>query len=226
MLVLRLLNLNILLKLVALNKTVENGEGVTFEVIVHNIGKVDVSNITIRDIPSDGLNYVGFIDNENFWSKNNDLSWDLVKVLVPGQYSSFYIVFNTTKSGILENTIVSDNLTSKATVEVKDPVVPTNPGLIVEVEVITDPITGQPVLKVTVINTGDVDLDNVFVRPKLPEGLRYGDYYSYDSVWNFNNGAFDLEGILKSVRPNHFILKYSVILVIIKLKLMLDLMAP
>ena len=62
-------------------------------------------------------------------------SWDLVKVLVPGQYSSFYIVFNTTKSGILENTIVSDNLTSKATVEVKDPVEPTNPGLIIDVEV-------------------------------------------------------------------------------------------
>ena len=53
-------------------------------------------------------------------------------------------------------------------------------------------------------NTGDVDLDNVFVKANLPEGLNYGDYYSYDSVWNFNNGVFDLEGILKSGEANSF----------------------
>ena len=76
--------------------------------------------------------------------------------------------------------------------------------MIVDVEVTTDPITGQPVLKITVINNGDVDLDNVFVKINLPEGLKYGDYYSYDSVWNFNNGVFDLEGILKVAESKSF----------------------
>ena len=103
----------------------------------------------------------------------------------------------------MENTLESDNLTSKDTVEVNNPV-PSNPSLIIEVEVTTDPINGKPVIKVTVINNGDVDLDNVFVKPNLPEGLKYGDYYSYDSVWNFNNGAFDLEGILKVAESRSF----------------------
>ena len=189
---------------VALNKTANIGDEVIFEIIVHNIGRVDIANITVRDIPADGLNYLRFIDNENYWSKNSDLSWNLIANLVPGQYSSFLVVFNATRAGTLENTLQSDNSTSKASVEVKDPVVPTNPSLIIEVEVVSDPVTGKPVLKVTVINNGDVDLDNVFVKLNLPEGLKYGDYYSYDSVWNFNNDVFDLEGILKVSESKSF----------------------
>ena len=189
---------------VALNKTANIGDEVIFEIIVHNTGKVNITNITVRDIPSDGLEYLRFVDGENYWFKNGDLSWNLIGNLTSGEYSIFYVVFNATKAGTLENTLESDNLTSKATVEVNNPVVPTNPSLIVEVEVTTDPITGQPVLKITVINNGDVDLDNVFVKINLPEGLKYGDYYSYDSVWNFNNGVFDLEGILKVAESKSF----------------------
>ena len=189
---------------VALNKTANIGDEVIFEIIVHNIGRVDIANITVRDIPADGLSYLRFIDGENFWSKNSDLSWNLIANLVPGQYSSFLVVFNATRAGTLENTLQSDNSTSKASVEVKDPVVPANPSLIIEVEVVSDPVTGKPVLKVTVINNGDVDLDNVFVKLNLPEGLKYGDYYSYDSVWNFNNDVFDLEGILKVSESKSF----------------------
>ena len=189
---------------VALNKTANIGDEVIFEIIVHNTGKVNITNITVRDIPSDGLEYLRFVDGENYWFKNSDLSWNLIGNLTSGEYSIFYVVFNATKAGTLENTLESDNLTSKATVEVNNPVVPTNPSLIVEVEVTTDPITGQPVLKITVINNGDVDLDNVFVKINLPEGLKYGGYYSYDSVWNFNNGVFDLEGILKVAESKSF----------------------
>ena len=74
----------------------------------------------------------------------------------------------------------------------------------INVEVGTDPITGQPVLKVTVTNIGNVDLDNVFVKANLPEGLKYGNYYSYDSIWNFNNDEFALEGLLKASESKSF----------------------
>ena len=192
---------------VALNKTANIGDEIVYEIIVHNTGKVNITNITVRDIPSDGLEYLRFIDSENFWSKNSDLSWNLIGNLVPGQYSIFYVVFNATKAGNLENTLESDNLTSKTTVEVKDPVEPTNPGLTINVEVITDPITGQPVLKVTVTNIGNVDLDNVFVKPNMPQGLKYGNYYSYDSIWNLNNDEFALEGLLKVSESKSFFIE-------------------
>ena len=192
---------------VALNKTANIGDEVIFEIIVHNTGKVNITSITVRDIPSDGLEYLRFIDSEGFWSKNSDLSWNLIGNLVPGQYSIFYVVFNATKAGNLENSLESDNLTSKTTVEVKNPVVPTNPALIINVEVTTDPITGQPVLKVTVTNIGNVDLDNVFVKANLPEGLKYGNYYSYGSIWNFNNDEFTLEGLLKASESKSFFIE-------------------
>ena len=182
---------------VTINRTVNIGEEVMFEIIVHNTGKINIHNIVVRDIAGVGLDYVSFIDDEGCWIKNSDLSWNLTESLVPGEYSSFFVVFNATKAGVLENVIESGNLTSNASVEVEEIPKPENPGLILEAEIISDPVTGKPLLKVTVINNGDVDLSNVFVKINLPEGLNTGDYYSYDSIWTFNKDVSYLEGILK-----------------------------
>ena len=62
---------------VTINRTVIVGEEVMFEIIVHNTCKVNIDNVTVRDIPSDALSYVRFIDNEGRWVKNGDLSWNL-----------------------------------------------------------------------------------------------------------------------------------------------------
>ena len=182
---------------VTINRTVNIGEEVMFEIIVHNTGKTNIYNIVVRDIAGVGLDYLSFIDDEGCWIKNSDLSWNLTESLVPGEYSSFFVVFNATKAGVLENVIESGNLTSSAYVEVEEIPKPENPGLILEAEIISDPVTGKPLLKVTVINNGDVDLSNVFVKINLPEGLNTGDYYSYDSIWTFNKDVSYLEGILK-----------------------------
>ena len=182
---------------VTINRTVNIGEEVMFEIIVHNTGKINIHNIVVRDIAGAGLDYLSFIDDEGCWIKNSDLSWNLTESLVPGEYSSFFVVFNATKAGVLENVIESGNLTSSAYVEVEEIPKPENPGLILEAEIISDPVTGKPLLKVTVINNGDVDLSNVFVKINLPEGLNTGDYYSYDSIWTFNKDVSYLEGILK-----------------------------
>ena len=52
-----------------------------------------------------------------------------------------------------------------------------------------------------------MDLDNVFVKANLPEGLKYGNYYSYDSIWNFNNDEFALEGLLKVGESKSFFIE-------------------
>ena len=100
-----------------MNKTVQVGEQVIFEIVVHNSGKVPIDNITVVESSFVGLEYVGYLDTTGRWI-NNGLSWTLSDTLTPGEYIVFFVIFNTTSEGNFTNTIISGNLTENDTVEV------------------------------------------------------------------------------------------------------------
>ena len=171
---------------VTINRTVMVGEEVMFEIIVHNTCKVNIDNVTVRDIPSDALSYVRFIDNEGRWVKNGDLSWNLTKALVPGEYSSFFVVFNAAKAGVFLNSIESGNLTSNASVEVEE---------IARPEYTIDKVTinrtvniGENVIfEIIVHNTGKINIHNIVVRDIAGVGLDYVSFIDDEGCWIKNS---------------------------------------
>lgn len=50
---------------------------------------------------------------------------------------------------------------------------------------------------ITVINTGEVDLTDVFVKDNVPDGLSYVSYKNGNRDWKYYGGKFFLDGPLK-----------------------------
>ena len=181
---------------IAINKTVTLGSQVMFEILVKNTGKVSVDDIVISESEIEGLVFDHFIDYMNVWI-NDGMTWRLNASLHSGEVMSLFVVYNTTKAGNITNVISSGDLTSNATVEVKDNVKPvTNPDIAVTAEIVENPIFigNTTLVKITVTNTGDVDLDNVFVDLMLNSGL------IYDSMlgnWTYDNNRFNLNTVLR-----------------------------
>ena len=175
---------------VALNKTVNAGEQVTFEIVVHNTGEETLSNVTVRELDYEGLVYDHFIDYTGFWLKNSDLSWTLNRDLVVGEYESLFIVFKTTKRGNFTNVaFVGNNETNDTdndTVHVRDYSLTVSKITINKVVKVGDKVE----FEIVVTNNGDFDLENVFVREsKYDSGLDYVRYYSVDGNWKYSYNA-------------------------------------
>ncbi len=94
---------------IALNRSVLVGEQVTFEIVVQNLGQIDLNNVVVREDSFNGLVYDSFIDYTGLWTKNNDLSWTLNVPLVAGEYAGFFVTFNTTAEGKFVNVVVADS---------------------------------------------------------------------------------------------------------------------
>ena len=75
---------------ITINRTVNVGEQVMFEIVVHNTGKVILNDVTVRENSFDGLTYDSFIDYYGVWTKNGDLSWTLNAPLYAGERDRTY----------------------------------------------------------------------------------------------------------------------------------------
>jgi uncharacterized repeat protein (TIGR01451 family) len=155
---------------IVLNKTVQVGEQVIFEIVVHNSGKVPIDNITVVESSFVGLEYVGYLDATGRWV-NNGLSWTLSDTLTPGEYIGFFVIFNTTSEGNFTNTIISDNLTENDTVEVLKNETPSENKTTPDVPVIPDvpevPSEGIPAEEVVVEDKSEVKISSGTGNPIL-----------------------------------------------------------
>ena len=92
---------------ITLNNTVNLGEQVTFEIIVHNTGSTVLTNVVVREDQFDGLTYNSYVDYTGNWKYNGDLTWTLNTPLKPGEYSGFFVVFDTTRAGDFTNIVIA-----------------------------------------------------------------------------------------------------------------------
>ena len=162
------------ISVIALNDTVKKGEQVMFKVILNNTGETNLTNIKFEDVPDIHLIFDSFIDSNNAWTKNDDLSWNLSQILNPGETAEIILVFNTTTSGNFTNTVTSENKTSNDTVCVEE----LYPNLGV-VKIINNPIVtlGETVsFTIIVTNTGNCDLEGVYVIEEVPSSLSFINY--------------------------------------------------
>uniref|UniRef100_UPI00388D249E hypothetical protein n=1 Tax=Methanobrevibacter sp. TaxID=66852 RepID=UPI00388D249E len=90
---------------VALEKLLNINEQAIFEIIVHNIGDVELNGVTVSEIEHDGLKYANWYDHSGLWTYNNDFTWTLKDILYPGEYVTFFVVFDTIEIGEFINIV-------------------------------------------------------------------------------------------------------------------------
>lgn len=169
---------------VALNETVGVGEQVTFEIIVHNTGQVDLTNLTIYENPDSGLVFDHFINNNNLWIKDG-LTWKLNSTLLVGEFVNLMIVFNTTSEGNFTNAVVanansSDDKKANSTVEVF------NQEFEVEKVLLNQTViaVGDEVhFEIIVENTGKVSIHDLTVEENPDEKLEYVNFINNSNLW-------------------------------------------
>ena len=94
-----------------LNQTVYVGNATMFEIIVENIGNVDLDNVyVIESEYDDGLVYLNYQNSTGKWKyefKNSKHTFYLTSVLEVGKSASLIVIFNTTKVGNFSNTAIA-----------------------------------------------------------------------------------------------------------------------
>ena len=173
---------------VALEKVIVVNNQVVFEIVVHNTGDVMLSDVIVSENPQDGLKFVRWYDNSALWRYNGDLTWTLNGILYPGEYATFYVVFDALKEGDMTNYVgVQSNATPVK--YANDSVKVVVPSLSVEkIALNKTVVTGDKVMfEIIVSNDGSAVLNNVKVREDAFNGLRYNSFVDYSGSWVFNN---------------------------------------
>ncbi len=184
-------------------------EQVIFELIYNNTCNIDLNNVFIVEEKwDDGLVYDSFIDNQNIWkhSINNEGKhvWTLKQKLPAYDSKSLFVVFNTTKVGNFTNYISSGDKTANNTTTVYKP----------DMEVTKISLTPtvkvgeQTLFMISVRNTGDVALGNVFVEENIPDGLTFADN-NEKSEWTKVDNIFYYNGVLDVGEVRNFTIAFN-----------------
>ena len=161
---------------------------VQFELLYKNTGKRSIDNVYIvEDKWDDGLVYDSFIDENNIWthSINNQGKhvWTLKGNLAGYSTQSLYVVFNTTKVLRPDLEVTKISLTPEVYVG------------------------EQTLFLITVINTGEVDLNNVFVVESFPDGLIYDSFTGNN--WRKEGNVFYYDGVLGVGKTASFTIAFN-----------------
>ena len=188
-----------------INKTVYIGDTVDYRLVINNKGVLPVYDNWVEDKEhSDGLVYQSWRAEVGNWTYNEQLHRWYLDVLEPGRSASIVLTFGVTLEGLLVNNAISGlgdkNVTNSGVgFEAK------NPNMTVEKKTITPivNVSDQVIFDIVVTNTGDLDLDNVFVcESEFDSGLVYVDYLSRKGTWkhsvnNEGKHVFTLQEVLE-----------------------------
>ena len=178
------------------NPNVIAGQPVSFTVVVNNDGDCALGNVYVTNILPEGLIYTGF-DGKN-WNKVGD-RFVYNGILNPGESIEYTLYFNTTRSGyfvpqVIAGSNLTSNTTSKAYSNNTTQVV--SPSITVTKKANKNTVNvGELVIfTITVKNTGDCSVSDIFVIDELPEGL---EFISFDgSEWTKEGNVYRYSGIL------------------------------
>ena len=183
-----------------INRTVYVGESVEYRLVINNKGTAPVYDNWVEDKEhSDGLIYESWRAEVGNWTYNEQMHQWHLDVLEPGTSASIILTFGVTLEGLLVNNAVSGlgdvNVTkSGAGFESH------NPNMTVVKKTVTPQVYvgNLTMFDIVVWNTGDVDLDNVFVcESEYDSELVYVDFISRQGTWkhslnNEGNHVFTL----------------------------------
>ena len=172
---------------VTLNETVFTGQETGFVIVVSNTGLKDLTDVRLKEIYPDGLVYSRFIDDSGKWFNRGDY-WIYNGVLAVGESTNFTVIFNTTKSGTFNNTIiVSSNETGPKNTSNTTKVVVAN-VTVAKITLNETVMSGeQTSFDIVVTNDGIYNLTGVVVTDAFPEGLAYSGFVDASGKWIFDD---------------------------------------
>ena len=196
-------NSNMTVEKLTNNLTVYVGEQVSFTIIVTNTGTTDLYEVFVEDTNyTEGIIYDSYKNNTGSGWKYSNGKFFYQGILKVDESASFDVIFNTTKTGKFNNTVVAgSNSTDNVTATNKTTVISTDSNM--TVEKLTNNLTvyvGEQVsFTIIVTNTGGTDLSKVFVEDtNYTAGIVYDSYANRTgSGWKYSNGKFFYQGILK-----------------------------
>ena len=181
---------------VADKTSVEIGELIIYTITVINNGTCDAEDVFVIEQTPDGLELVAYSSAVD-WNKSGD-KFTYNGKLASNETATLEIIFKAIKVGEITNTVIAtanmaDNVTDSCLVEVIK--TPENPGMIVIKSADKTSVKIGELIRftITVKNTGDCNLGDIFVIEKPSGGLLYitfsgngwskvGDKFIYDGV--------------------------------------------
>ncbi|WP_292885447.1 pectate lyase-like adhesive domain-containing protein [Methanobrevibacter sp. UBA212] len=169
-----------------INKTIYIGDTVDYRLVINNKGNLPVYDNWVEDKEhSDGLVYQSWRAEVGNWTYNEQLHRWYLDVLEPGRSASIILTFGVTLEGLLINNATSglgDKNVNNSAAGLKAE----NPNMTVKKKTITPQvnISDLAIFEIVVTNTGDVDLNNVFVcESEFDSELVYVDFTSKVGTW-------------------------------------------
>ena len=184
-----ILDYNMSLEKIALDPIVVLGNQTRFEIIVHNIGQLNLTNVTVIEDDYGHLIYDSFL-GEGWIEFVNDLGkhqFNYTKQLNPGDSINFTVIFNATELGNFTNFVVAySDKTNEITASNKTGVF--NASLDVQKIALNESVRpGEKTQFLIVVNnTGDIQLENVFVEEMSFDGLEYDSFLDESGKWIFD----------------------------------------
>ncbi len=169
-----------------INKTVCLGDTVEYRIVINNKGASPVYGNWIEDKDySKGLIYKTWRAEVGNWTYNEQTGRWTLDVLEPGKSASIIVTFGVTLEGLLYNNATS----GLGVVNVSESgagFTAHKRNMTVEKKSLTSQVNvgDQAIFEIVVRNTGDVDLEDVFVcESDYGSGLVYVDYVSKVGTW-------------------------------------------
>ena len=198
----------------ALNKTAKNGDYVDYRIVVTNKGTEPVYSIWVEDNDySKGLIYESWRSEIGNWNYNNSTGQWQLDVLNPSQSASIILRFKVSGYGKLYNNATSGIGNITVTNSTDDIYVYT-PNFTVE-KIALDKIVvlgNQTKFEIIVKNTGELDLNSIFVEEFSYTGLIYAGWKE-NKNWNYsytnNKHRWTLNGTLPIGGNSSFIVIFN-----------------
>ena len=217
---------NITVREISNNPLAGVGERVSFTVVVTNVGDCELTGIyTVNNFP-DGLIYKGYEGaswnkltrgllgaEASGWTQDGN-KFLYSGTLQPGESANYTLYFDTTVEGVFTPEVIANSnevggaYSNNTTVVVGPEPVPHPNMTVTKVANVTSVYVGELVsFKITVKNTGDCDLEGIFVIEKAPKGLKFVSFEG--DGWTKVGDKFIYAGILAPQKSASFTVVFN-----------------
>ena len=163
------------------------GDEITYTITVSNSGKINATNVVIRDILPEGLKFINASNGGVYDPVTGIITWILN--ITANSTVDLTVDVCVNKSGNITNTVNVGNKTSNCTIESGDIVD-------LEIHIVADKseiyVGGNIVYTVTVINNGPSDAINTIANILIPNALSIFSYNATKGTFDITSGNWSI----------------------------------